>query len=304
MRIGYNVIVGSLRTHWQYAPVRVLSKAKGLEELSMACLNGNFYTNSLKTLVSDWRNLGMRIAYPQKTITPLADINRKGIAGFNLRLSKVKHPSKIRHKRRYAKIAPQSGYALTNDGDKALVGVMPVEVMRMPFISSGKGWGVKSSLQNKFLGKQNWKTLKKKKIKHNIRLFRLGKSISLLKDKGFLENIDDNLSEEEDLANVFYGFSIEISLDKKLLENEVGLVNLEDDEDPNITIKVTPPPINLEYLEDDYEDFFNWIQKANKNNSFIESDSFDFFIKKINLTYFLSFVKKWLFRKNAALFLG
>ena len=86
----------------------------------------------------------------------------------------------------------------------------------------------------------------------------MGKSINLLKDKEFLENVDDNLSEEEEgLANVFYGFSIEISLDKKLLENEVGLVNLKDDEDPNITIKVTPPPINLEYLEDDYEDFFN-----------------------------------------------
>lgn len=122
-----------------------------------------FYTlrkkSSLSTtslsLTKDPRNLSSKWLTFKTPLTPLASTEKKTLSGFDVRLAGLKGPVKLKASRRrgpflYSEVSPNRAFVLE--------GVSPLA----PFISQGRGWGVRSSRANSYLRNSPFSGFKKR----------------------------------------------------------------------------------------------------------------------------------------------
>lgn len=275
MRIARHSILGALRSNWQYTNVKTLTKAEGLSQVVSFYLKKDFLSSGLKINSKDWRNFISTPGKPEDYITPLADKERKSFVGFNMRLSKFKHPKIIKKNRSLSRL----GFEESNFIDNTLY----TSILRKPYVSPGQGWGTRSSKRLNFLGKQQWRSLKKKVIFSKVGKLGLRGVYKIFNNSSYANEVGqiDNLSDEEN-TDLSYALTIESFNFKKFGFKVFSTLPLKDEENPNLPLTANISRLRLSSLKTSYANFYCWKTRGCREHRPFIQVSFNNFYKRAN----------------------
>lgn len=154
MRLALKIVNRSLSLNWGYAPVASFDKSLFYQNLFYTLRRRPSLPITSLSLLKDPRNLSARWLSLKTPLTPLASTEKKTISGFDTRLAGLKGPTIIKTNRRRG-FFTYSG--VPTNKVPIFGGVSPLA----PFISQGRGWGVRSARANSFLRNNQFLGFKK-----------------------------------------------------------------------------------------------------------------------------------------------
>lgn len=191
MRRALNLIAGSFNLGWGYAPICPLSKTLFYQRLSRSLIKSNKLPLNKVSPVNGTRNFSLRWVSLKGGLTPLASTERKAVSGFDLRLTTMKGPFKIKRNRRGSFPFYLTTF-VSNDAQGTKMLASP-----MPHIGQNQGWGVRSSKSLEYLCKMAPSTFQKQMFYST--LIREGLPIDILiSAKTFLAPFQNEDGEGED----------------------------------------------------------------------------------------------------------
>lgn len=182
------------------------------------------------SLTNDPRNFSAKWLVLKSPLTPLASTEKKTISGFDTRLAGLKGPAKIKASRRAGALLYSEVFTSRLP---LLGGTNPIA----PFISQGRGWGVRSSRANSYLRGSPFLGLKKLPCLSFFAVSLLPKSILIQHGQALLTEGGSGVDTLPDGAAFLV--SSDVNLGKPLLMGGTffeGKV-----ENPNITPKNQAP---------------------------------------------------------------
>ena len=239
MRTHLQFIKQTLKLHWNYSAITTFDKSLAYQEV----LYTSHSCERALAPMHDLRNFSMSWFLLKTHLTPLATIEKKTISGFDHRLVTIKGSRKLKQLRRnklttYADVIPSRLYG------------MPCNKLKL-FVSSGCGWGSKSSQSLLFLKGKALKTFRKKK--HVTFLCESYFPLPHLVSKSYEFQINfsrDDVEaqyEENFIMAVALNSDLLTTLEKTFLETKAEMPNLVSMA-PSSQINVTDAAVHCKYL--------------------------------------------------------